>query len=275
MAIKSVNHRFFNASVRTPVGFDRLEHEFQRWLRPRIARGHVHVVVNFDRATAAGRASLPVLDIERARRYVELLRTLGSELELAGEPDVTSVARFGEIFRLGEALPEIEVEREVVRELIEEAVVAVVATREAEGRRLQADMSERVELLQELVTRVEHLAPQRLVRERDRLRMAVRELADQEDVDEERLAREIAYLSEKWDISEEIVRFGSHLQLFRESLTSEGPEPVGKKLSFVVQEMHREANTLGAKANDTEIAHIGVSMKEEIERLREQVENVE
>jgi uncharacterized protein (TIGR00255 family) len=103
----------------------------------------------------------------------------------------------------------------------------------------------------------------------------VRELAGQVDVDEERLAREIAWMAEKWDINEEIVRFRSHVALFRETLASDGAEAVGKRLSFVVQEMHREANTIGAKANDAVIARASVAMKEEVERLREQVENVE
>ena len=122
---------------------------------------------------------------------------------------------------------------------------------------------------------VEERAPERLVRERDRLREAVRELAAQVDVDEDRLAREVAYLAERWDINEEVVRFRSHLVAFREALDGEGAEAVGKRLGFLVQEMHREANTIGSKANDAVIAQASVALKEEIERLREQVENVE
>jgi len=122
---------------------------------------------------------------------------------------------------------------------------------------------------------VEARAPARLTAERDRLREQIRELADSEDVDEERLAREIAYLAERWDINEEIVRFRSHLDLFRDTLASDVDEAVGKRLSFVVQEMHREANTIGSKANDAAITRASVAMKEEIEKLREQVENVE
>jgi uncharacterized protein (TIGR00255 family) len=107
------------------------------------------------------------------------------------------------------------------------------------------------------------------------LRAAVKELAGTESFDEDRLAREIAYLAEKWDINEEIVRFRSHVALFRETTAIDSPEPVGKRLAFVIQEMQREANTIGSKANDTEIGQAAVSLKEEIERLREQLENVE
>ena len=122
---------------------------------------------------------------------------------------------------------------------------------------------------------VEGRAPKRLVEQRDKLRAAVQELTAQVDIDDDRLAREIAYLAEKWDINEEIVRFRSHIELFREAIEGDGSEPVGKRLGFLVQEMLREANTVGSKANDAALAQASVAIKEEIERIREQVENVE
>ena len=103
----------------------------------------------------------------------------------------------------------------------------------------------------------------------------MKELSEQVSVDEDRLAREIAYLAEKWDINEELVRFRSHIELFREALSADGEEPVGKRLGFLVQEMHREANTIASKANDSEISNDSVTLKEEVERIREQVENIE
>ena len=104
---------------------------------------------------------------------------------------------------------------------------------------------------------------------------SVRELSEKEEVDEDRLAKEIAYLAERWDINEEIVRFQAHLKAFRDTLASDSGEPAGKRLGFLVQEMHREANTIGSKANDLEMGHASVAIREEIERLREQLENVE
>jgi uncharacterized protein (TIGR00255 family) len=136
-------------------------------------------------------------------------------------------------------------------------------------------MEERLRLLGEEAERISALAPGRLLRERDRLRALVKELGEQEDLDEDRVVREIAYLAERWDVNEELVRLRSHLESFREALRLDASEAVGKRLSFVLQEMHREVNTIGAKANDAEIARATVTMKEEIERLREQVENVE
>ena len=275
--IKTVNHRFLNVSLRTPSGFDRVEHEIQAWLRPFFARGHVNLVVSLERAGTGSDGALPQLDMERARHYVSLLRRLSVELDLPGGPDLSALARFGDIFRSPEvgSRSELPVDADVLRELVGEAAGAVVALRETEGRRLAADMEERLRALEQDLERVAARAPERLIRERDRLRAAIKELAGQEDVDGDRLAREVAYLAERWDVNEELVRFRSHIELFRETLASEGSEGVGKRLSFVVQELHREANTIGSKANDTEIARAGLALKEDIERLREQVENVE
>jgi uncharacterized protein (TIGR00255 family) len=147
--------------------------------------------------------------------------------------------------------------------------------REDEGRRLAADLDGRISAIEAALDAIAELAPSRLSAERDRLREAVGELAGGVAVSEDRLAQEIAYLAERWDINEELVRFRSHNELFRELMAANPEEPVGKRLSFLVQEMHREANTIGSKANHAGIAHRVVAIKEEVERLREQVENVE
>jgi uncharacterized protein (TIGR00255 family) len=223
-------------------------------------------------------ADLPDLDLVRAERYRELLQRLKDELGLAGEIEVGHVARFGEIFRAPDeiasrAAPDLD--PALLREVTEQAVRAVVGMRESEGRRLADDLEGRIDAMSAQLDVVAARAPERLVQERDRLRAAVRELSGQETVDEERLAREIAYLAEKWDINEELVRFRAHVEHFRETMAAPAEEPVGKRLGFLVQEMHREANTIGAKANDAAIARASVAVKEEIERLREQLENVE
>ena len=274
--IKTVNHRFFNANVRTPSGFDRFEGDIQSWLRPFLSRGHVTYTLSIDRDTAEANDTLPELDLERAKRYGELLETLRRELDLEAPVDLSHISRFGEIFRAPErGNASALVEGEVICRLTEAAATEVVLLREAEGARLQRDLEEHLQGIEEALVRVEAYAPERLVAERDRLRAAVAELVETHSVDEDRLAREIAYLAEKWDINEEIVRFRSHAELFNEALQSEASEPVGKRLGFLVQEMNREANTIGSKANDARIAQTAVGLKEEVERLREQLENVE
>ena len=274
--IKTVNHRHFNASLRTPHGWDRFEADILGWLRPSLARGHVSYALSLVRNGAEATDELPELDLVRAARYRDLLGRLKDELGLAGEVEVGHVVRFGEIFRAPEpGHVELEVDPEAIRGVTDEAVRAVVAMREAEGRRLAEDIEGRLAAIALQLGLVAERAPERLVAERDRLRAAVRELTAQESVDEERLAREIAYLAEKWDINEELVRFRAHLEHFGEMMATPAEEPVGKRLSFLVQEMHREANTIGAKANDSAIARASVAIKEEVERLREQLENVE
>jgi uncharacterized protein (TIGR00255 family) len=275
--IKAVNHRFLNTVVRAPQGMDRYDHEIQAWLRPHITRGHVQVVISAEAAGSGADGALPELDIARARQYVALLRRLRDELELSGGPDVTSVARFGDIFRTSQANVRalLSVDPALLKGLIEQAVSGLVAMRESEGRRLEADMNERLQSLDEQLVRVTERAPERLIRERDRLRAAIKELTEEDEVDEERLAREVAYLVERWDLNEEVVRFRSHAEAFREAMAQGAAEAVGKRLSFLVQEMHREVNTMSAKANDADITRATVVMKEEIERLREQIENIE
>ncbi len=274
--IKTVNHRFFNANIRTPTGFDRLESDIQSWLRPFLSRGHVTYTLSIDRDRTAANDALPELDLERAKRYRELLETLRRELGVEAAVDLSHISGFREIFRAPEREDaSAQVEGEVIRSLTQAAAAEVVALREAEGTRLQRDLEEHLRAVEEALVRVEAYAPQRLMAERDRLRAAVAELTETHTVDEDRLTREIAYLAEKWDINEEIVRFRSHVELFNEALQAEASEPVGKRLGFVVQEMNREANTIGSKANDAQIAHTAVTLKEEVERLREQLENVE
>ncbi len=274
LEVKTVNHRYFNTSIKTPPGFDRFEREISEVLKRSLTRGHVNAYLSVDRA-ALGAEAPPRVDVARAREILGGLRALAAELEVPGEVDLATLARFGEIFRAGDhddvrALPV-----ELVRELTEEAALAARAFREREGARLEADLRARLQAMESLLGEVERRAPERLTAERDRLRAAVRELTQQVEVDEDRLAREIAYLAERWDIHEELVRFRAHIAQFTAALDAEGDEAVGKRLSFLAQEMLREANTIASKANDAVIAHAAVALKEEIERLREQVENVE
>lgn len=274
LEVKTVNHRFFNTSIKTPSGFDRFEKPIADALRAQLTRGHVNAFLSVDRSTVPALPATTV-DMDRARAYLAAFDHLRDELHLSGEADLTMLMRFGDIFRAPDVDRTAGVEPELVAELATEAGSACRVMREAEGERLADDLTARLDAIVVLLERVEARAPERLVEHRDRLRTAVRELAGQVEVDEERLAREIAYAAEKWDINEEVVRFRSHVELFREALEADGSEPVGKRLSFLAQEMGREANTVGSKANDAELAQASISLKEELERIREQVENVE
>tara|TARA_Y100000996_G_scaffold400679_1_gene370911 strand:- start:842 stop:1717 length:876 start_codon:yes stop_codon:yes gene_type:complete len=274
LEVKTVNHRFLNANIKTPSGFDRFEKAMIDALKPWVSRGHVSAYLSLDRSAVAGQVE-PSIDLEKAKGYQTALETLKRELDVPGEPDLEMLSRFSDIFRAPDRNQAVSVEEDDLLRLVDKAGSGVRAMREAEGLRLASDLDDRLRAIESRLDEVEQRAPERLSEQRTKLRRAVQELSAQLEVDEDRLAREIAYLAEKWDINEEIVRFRSHIDLFRSALSGDASEPVGKRLGFLVQEMLREANTVASKANDSKLAQASVAIKEEIERIREQVENVE
>lgn len=273
--IKTVNHDTFRASLRLPSALEPFETQIREWLRSELSRGHISLSIRLERAEGESDDRLSItIDEERVEEYLRAFAGLQQRFHIPGEIDLATIGRYNDIFlRTVEAPPEIE--PELLREVTRAAATATVAMREEEGARLQADLEERLTLIEASLVTIAERAPARLIAERDRLRTAVAELAGDVAVDEDRLAREIAYLAERWDIEEELVRLRSHIDFFRDMLAGPAAEPVGKRLRFISQEMLRETNTIGSKANDVGIQHQVVAIKNEIERLREQVENVE
>jgi uncharacterized protein (TIGR00255 family) len=212
------------------------------------------------------------VDLDRARVVTARLRELQSALGLAGEVTLEMVARQPDVLSAtSEAAAEVpwaEVEPVVAR-----AAADCCAMRAREGEALAAELRHRLELLEQSVEVIARRAPERLVRERDRLRAAVAELLDGRPADEARLAQEIAFEADRLDITEELVRFRAHVDAVRQALA--GDQPAGKRLGFLAQELGREVNTMGSKANDAEIAQQVIAMKGELEKFREQLENLE
>ncbi|MDB4948754.1 MAG: hypothetical protein JWM27_1403 [Gemmatimonadetes bacterium] len=273
--VRTVNHRHFHVNFRVPAALARWEGEMREWLHASLARGHANCSVRLESHLAQAPRAVR-LDEERVAAYLAAFREMGERFGVPGQVDVATLARLPDVFRRDE--PDeapVEILQDDVRAVITEAAARNVAMREDEGRRLQADLQGRLDAIERALDEIAALAPARLTAERDRLRAAITELAGGVGISEERLAQEVAHLAERWDVNEELVRFRSHDELFRELLAAQSAEPVGKRLSFLVQEMHREANTIGSKANHAGIAHAVVAIKEEVERLREQVENVE
>lgn len=274
--LRTVNHRYLNVNTRLPNALSRWEGEIREWLRTSFVRGHVNCTVRLDRDEAVGGSASIRLDDAKVRGYLALFAELSERYGVQGSPDVSLISRFGDIFVRDEGDAEsLEVTGDQLRAVIEAAARATAVMRDEEGRRLEVDLLGRLDAIERALGEIGLLAPERLRAERDRLAAAVSELAAGVSVDPGRIAQEIAFLAERWDINEELVRFAAHIDLFRQLLAAPPEEGVGKRLSFLVQEMHREANTVGSKANHATIAHRVVSIKEEIERLREQVENVE
>ncbi len=282
--IRTVNHRHLNVRVHLPSGWQRLEEGVVGLVRSALARGSVTVAVGCEGGGVGEPA--PVLDLDRARHYAEQLRALSRELA-SGEVDYRAVVSVEALVRLPGVLAASEsvapmVDEEALGRCVLTALGGVVAMREAEGGRLESALRQCLGEIGDVLDAIEAAAPARLLRERDRLRASVAVLAERPEVDEERLAREIAYLAERWDIAEEIVRIRSHMALFADTMSGAqgtgeagGPARVGRRLGFVVQEMNREANTIAAKANDAAISAAAVAVKDKLEVVREQLENVE
>lgn len=267
--LRSVNHRFFNATIRLPAELSRWEHEVREALRRHVSRGHVTLTARVER----GVAGPPVIDEERFGAYVELLRRLQQRFKLAGDLDVATVLRMPDV--MSSITEAAEGDAATFIAVVDSAASALNRARTEEGGRLCRYLLERLAFVEQGMERIAARAPQRLVEQRDRLRESVRQLTDAVSVDEQRLAMEIAILADRLDVQEELARLQSHLVAFRRTLTQSEGEPVGKRLGFLLQEMLRETNTTGSKANDSVILSEVVSIKEELERIREQVENLE
>jgi uncharacterized protein (TIGR00255 family) len=273
--VRTVNHRYFSLNLRLSKALERFEPQIRDTLRGLLPRGHVNFSLRLEPPEDGGAEDRLGVDEAKLQRYVSLLRGLKQKLLLPGEVDLALLSRFVDLVvdedEAETLLPEVA---EVIA-VTEAAALATVRMRREEGQRLRDDLEQRLAGIEAAMSRIEELAPDRLVAERDRMRRVVRELLEGVPLDEDRIAREVAHIAERWDVSEELVRLRSHIELFRTSMAEPSEEPVGKRLSFLTQEMNRETNTIGSKANDAAIEHQVIAVKEEIERLREQVENVE
>lgn len=266
--LRTVNHRFFSPSIKLPSDLSRWEPDVREALRKRISRGHVTVSARAERTATAA-----IIDENRFAKYVALLRDLRDKHGLDGTIDVATVLRMPDV--VGSAEDGEDGTAAELTAIVESAIESLTRSRSEEGRRLGEYLLDRLTVVESALGRIAARAPERVIAQRDRLREAVKTLTEGMAVDEQRVAQEIAILADRLDVQEELHRFGSHITAFRSALLDSGGEPVGKRLGFLLQEMLREANTTGSKANDAAIMQDVVTIKEELERIREQVENLE
>jgi uncharacterized protein (TIGR00255 family) len=267
--IRTVNHRYFNPQLKLPYDLAGVEGELRERLRALLERGHVAVSVRWVEQPEAQAAVM--LDLDRAKQVVKALRELKKRLKLKGDPDLAFVARHPDVMTYsGDGAV---VTWADVQPVAEGAVAEVLAMREREGRALAADLNARLDALEAGAKVIAARAPDRVTHELARLQKQVAELAGGVQVDPQRLAVEVALLADRVDIAEELVRFQTHLAAVRAALAGSGA--VGKQLGFLAQELLREINTMGSKANDAAITQAVIGMKGELERFREQLENLE
>jgi len=268
--IRTVNHRYFNLAPKLPNDLSGLEGELRERLRREFDRGHVAVQVRWTEYPE--RAGGFAVDLDRARLVTARLRELQTALGIPGDVTLELVARQQDVLSTTSEAS-VEVPWAEVEPIVAQAAAECRAMRAREGEALATELRLRLELLEQAVAAIARRAPERLLRERDRLRGAVAELLDGRQADEVRLAQEIAFQADRLDITEELVRFRAHVGAVRAALA--GDKPAGKQLGFLAQELGREVNTMGSKANDAEITQAVVAMKGELEKFREQLENLE
>ena len=269
--IRSVNHRYFEFSCRTPRGCAFLEDRLKRTLQQAISRGKVEVSLTLQ--TVESRSGAVAVDHALAGQYLTALRALAAEYNLTDDLTLSTVARLPDLFTVCRGEEDEEELADDVLSVLQEALDRFVAMREAEGERLRADVLSRLFTLEEHLAFVEERSPQTVAEYRARLTAKLNELLGGAVADEARILTEAAIVADRLAVDEETVRLHSHIAQLRGILDC--AEPVGRKLDFLVQEMNRETNTIGSKCSDTAIAGHVVEMKSEIEKIREQIQNIE
>ncbi len=269
--IRSVNNRFCDVTARLPKSLQTRELEIKELIRTRMNRGKINLSVSIEKESAE---TLPVkVNIDMAKLYANLLNDIRNEIGIKEEIRLDTLLNFSEVLTVPEATEQDAEEWELAQEALEEAIAQIQTMRRNEGLMITEDLNKRIDLLTEKILSIEELSSNRVPEEMLKLKSRIAELIDSEKIDQQRLELEIALLADKLDITEECVRFRSHVKFFLEILNEE--ESSGRKLNFLLQEMNREANTIGSKSNHAGIAQLVVGIKDELERIREQIQNIE
>jgi uncharacterized protein (TIGR00255 family) len=270
---KSLNHRFLEISLRLPASLSALEMEIKKKIGEPLLRGKIDVSIRRDAQSSAENGQYLALNLPLAQNYFNLLMQLKQSLNLQDEIRLEMIAGQKDVFQVAESPQDDTMLWQGLAMVLEQALAGMMEMRRREGEILSRDLSARLGLMAQLLSRIEAKAPQVVLEYQKRLADRVRELTSGLVVDESRLSQEIAIFAEKSDITEEIVRLGSHLEQFQEMMDSE--EAIGRKVDFLIQEMNREVNTIGAKSSDADISKQVIEIKNELAKLREQVQNLE
>lgn len=269
--LRSVNNRYLDCSVRLPRTLMFAEEKIKEAVAAQIKRGKVDVFVTLQSAHESG--TVVSADMSLARGYLDAVKALAEELDLKKGVTAYDISRFPDVLTLERKELDREAAAEALCTLTAQAIEEFNAMRAREGDRLRVDMLSKLETIVGLVTVVEERSPQTVQEYRHRLETRLRELLEDRNVDEQRLITECAIFADKTAVDEETVRLRSHIAQFR-SMLEEG-SPIGRKMDFLIQEFNRESNTIGSKCNDAQLASVVVELKSEIEKIREQLQNVE
>jgi len=269
--LKSVNNRYFDCTVKIPRIYSALEEPLKAVISKHISRGKVDAFVTID--------SSKTDDVEirvnhnLAQAYISTLRSMAEDFGLSGNISAMDMTRFPDVLQAEKVQADVDTLTADVCVILEEALCAFNAMRAREGVKLKTDIEARLTEIERLNESVEEISPRSVAEYRRKLESRLREVFELSGVDEQRLMTEAAIFADRVAVSEETVRLRSHIAQLREMLDSK--EPVGRKMDFLVQEFNREANTIGSKGNDSEMARVIIDMKAEIEKIREQAQNIE
>ncbi len=269
--IKSVNHRYFEFSCRSPRAYSFLEEKIKAKLSTAVSRGKVEVSVLIDDNTE--NATVVEIDREYTGAYLKALKKLSKEFGIKNDVKASSLVGNSDIFKIKRQTIDEEVISNAVLTVLNEALQNFIDMRTIEGERLLKDVTDRANYILEKVSFIEERSPKTVEEYRNRIEQKIKELLGDTTIDEQRILTEVAIFADKVAVAEETVRLRSHIKQFETLMSSN--DAVGRKLDFIVQEMNREANTIGSKAQDIEIAHTVVDIKSEIEKIREQIQNME
>ena len=269
--IKSVNHKYFEFNSRISRGYLFLEDRLKAYVQSKISRGKVDVFLQIEPLEEADVQVL--VNHALASGYLSALRELKERYQLPDEPTLALMSRYSDVFSVHKAPADEDAMWNAVRQVADMAIASFLKMREAEGTRLQEDILEKAAEVITLVDQIEQITPETVESYRARLQGKIQELLQDNRFDEQRLLTEVAIFADKVAVDEETVRLRSHFQQLRKLVDSQGP--VGRKIDFLVQEMNREANTIGSKSVNSQIAYLVVDIKALIEKIREQVQNVE
>lgn len=269
--IKSVNHRYSEFSVRVPRAYGYLEEKLKTLIKENISRGKIEVNVTINNLN--GKEVDIKIDKIMAAGYINALRAANEELGLDDDLTLSELIRFSDIFNVQKAMEDEEKIWNDVKIAAKSAIDKFVIMRKTEGMNMKIDLLEKLDNVEKTLRIVESISPKTVENYRERLFTKLKEILEDANIDEQRILTEAAIFAEKIAIDEETVRLQSHIEQFRSLI--EAYEPIGRKLDFLVQEINREINTMGSKAQDVEITKYVVDMKSDVEKIREQIQNIE
>ena len=269
---KSLNHRYLDTNIKMPKILNYLEEKIRQRIKDFVKRGRIEVFISFEKV---GETDVKVsADLELAKQYLDALREISDKLAVSDDIAVSSLVKFPDVIIVSKKEEDEDQIWNCLSDSLNIALEKLVEMRETEGNQLKEDFVKRLDIVADMIKQIEERSPQILLEYRQRLLDRMKEiLEDGPNIDDGRVLMEVALFADKSSITEEIVRFHSHIRQFK--IILEEDDSVGRKLDFLIQEMNREVNTIGSKANDLYVTNIVINLKSELEKMREQIQNIE